>query len=140
MTRAMLLSNIVEMAEKALSGPVHGADVADVPAVRRPAARTRRRTRARTARLYPSTVGGYFYLLVLVATGVGIGITWTGDWRDGVKWIGGALILAAVIRLVLPARSAGMLAVRNRAVDAVMLSAVGATLIILSESIPNQPL
>ncbi len=92
------------------------------------------------ARLYPSTIGGYFYLLVLAATGVGIGIAWTGDWRDGVKWIGGALIFAAAIRLVLPARSAGMLAVRNRAVDAFMLSAVGAVVIILSESIPNQPL
>ncbi len=92
------------------------------------------------ARLYPSTIGGYFYLVALVATGVGIGIAWTGDWRLGVKWIGGALIFAAAIRLVLPARRAGMLAVRNRAVDAVMLSVVGAALIVLSEAIPNQPL
>ena len=33
-----------------------------------------------------------------------------------------------------------MLAVRNRAVDAGLLSVAGATLIFLSESIPNQPL
>jgi hypothetical protein len=91
-------------------------------------------------RRHPSTIGGLFYLVVLGITAVGIVISWTGDWRLGVKWIGAALLLGAVVRLVLPRRDAGMLAVRNRAVDAVMLSGVGATLILLSESIPNQPL
>ena len=91
-------------------------------------------------RRYPSTIGGLFYLVVLAITAVGIGISWTGDWRLGVKWVGSALILGAVVRLVLPRRDAGMLAVRNRVVDAVMLSGVGATLIFLSETIPNQPL
>ena len=91
-------------------------------------------------RRHPSTIGGLFYLVVLAITAVGIVISWTGDWRLGVKWIGAALILGAVVRVVLPRRDAGMLAVRNRAVDAVMLSGVGVTLIFLSESIPNQPL
>jgi len=91
-------------------------------------------------RRHPSTIGGLFYLVVVAITAVGIVISWTGDWRLGVKWIGAALILGAVVRLVLPRRDAGMLAVRNRAVDAVMLSAVGATVIFLTESIPNQPL
>jgi len=91
-------------------------------------------------RRHPSTIGGLFYLVVLVTTGVGIGIAWTGDWRLGVKWVGAALILGAVARLVLRRKDAGMLAVRNRAVDAALLGGVGATLIFLSESIPNQPL
>jgi hypothetical protein len=91
-------------------------------------------------RWHPSTIGGMFYLLVLAATGVGIAISWAGDWRLGVKWVGGALILGAATRLVLRRRDAGMLAVRNRVVDALTLSAVGAMLIFLSESIPNQPL
>jgi hypothetical protein len=91
-------------------------------------------------RRHPSTIGGLFYLVVLAVTGVGIVISWTGDWRLGVKWIGAALVLGAVVRLVLPRRDAGMLAVRNRVVDAVMLSGVGAAVIFLSESIPNQPL
>jgi multisubunit Na+/H+ antiporter MnhB subunit len=92
------------------------------------------------ARRYPSTIGGFCYLLVLAATGVGVGVVWAGDWRDGVKWIGGAMIAAAAIRLVLPTRSAGMLAVRKRGVDAFLLAAVGVGVIFLSESIPNQPL
>jgi hypothetical protein len=91
-------------------------------------------------RRYPSTIGGLFYLVVLAITAVGIVISWTGDWRLGVKWIGAALVLGAVVRVVLPRRDAGMLAVRNRVIDAVMLSGVGVTLIFLSESIPNQPL
>ncbi len=76
-------------------------------------------------RRLPSTVGGLCYLVVLAITGVGIGIAWTGDWRLGVKWVGVALVLGAAARLVLRRKDAGMLAVRNRAVDAAMLSAVG---------------
>jgi hypothetical protein len=91
-------------------------------------------------RRHPSTIGGLCYLVVLATTAVGIGIAWTGDWRLGVKWVGASLILGAVARLVLRRKDAGMLAVRNRAVDATLLGVVGATLIFLSESIPNQPL
>ena len=35
----------------------------------------------------------------------------------GIRWFGGALVFAALVRLVLPARDAGMLAVRRRLVD-----------------------
>jgi hypothetical protein len=91
-------------------------------------------------RRYPSTIGGFFYLLVLAATGIGIWISWSDDWRWGVKWIGAALILAGLVRLVLRQRDAGMLAVRKRWIDVLMLVGGGATLIFLSESIPNQPL
>jgi hypothetical protein len=89
---------------------------------------------------HPSTIGGLVYLVVLALTGVGLAICWAADWRLGVKWVGGALVLGAVARLVLRRRDAGMLAVRNRVVDAVLLSAVGVILVFLSESIPNQPL
>ena len=91
-------------------------------------------------RRHPSTIGGLLYLVVLATTGVGIAIAWTGDWRLGVKWVGAALVLGAIARLVLPRRDAGMLAVRNRVVDAALLSVVGTIMIFLSESIPNQPL
>ena len=50
------------------------------------------------------------------------------------------LLLASVVRLVLPTREAGMLAVRHRVVDCVMLSTVGVILVILASTIPNQPL
>jgi hypothetical protein len=91
-------------------------------------------------RRYPSTIGGMVYLAVLAATLVGVGVVATGSWRVGTRWIGGALLFAALIRLVLPARDAGMLAVRHRSVDCLMLAGVGALLLFLAATIPNQPL
>lgn len=90
-------------------------------------------------RRYPSTIGGLFYLVVLAGTAVGIGIVWTGSWRLGTDWMGGSLIAAAAVRLVLPHRDAGMLAVRHRLTDCVLLAGAGGLLIFLAATIPNQP-
>ena len=90
-------------------------------------------------RRYPSTIGGLFYLGILIATAVGVGIAWAGDWRLGVRWLGGALIAAGGLRLLLRQRDAGMLAVRHRLVDVLLLTGVGAALVFLAGSIPNQP-
>jgi len=90
-------------------------------------------------RRHPSTIGGMFYLVILGATAVGLGITWAGNWRLGVQWMAGALIVAAVLRLVLPRRDAGMLAVRHRLFDCLLLGGVGALLIFLAQTIPDQP-
>ncbi len=90
-------------------------------------------------RRYPSTIGGAFYLLVLVTGAIGIAIVWSGDWRLGIRCLAGALCFAALLRLVLPARDAGMLAVRNRFFDAVLLGGVGAAIFFLVTTIPDQP-
>ncbi|WP_426246983.1 DUF3017 domain-containing protein [Nocardioides sp. LHG3406-4] len=90
-------------------------------------------------RRYPSTIGGAFYLVVLVVAAVAIGVVVGGSWRTGIRWLGGALVFAAVVRVVLKSRDAGMLAVRSKWIDAVMLSGVGAALIFLAGSIPDQP-
>ena len=70
---------------------------------------------------------------------MGLAITARGDWRIGVRWIAAALLAAAVLRLFLPARDAGMLAVRRRAVDVALLAIVGLALVVLTVTIPNQP-
>jgi hypothetical protein len=90
-------------------------------------------------RRYPSTIGGACYLVVLATSTVGLWITARGDWRLGVRWIAGSLLVAAVLRLLLPVREAGMLAVRRRAVDVTLLAVVGVALFVLSVTIPNQP-
>jgi hypothetical protein len=94
---------------------------------------------AEPGRRYPSTIGGAVYLLVLVSSGVGLWIVGRGDWRPGVRTIAVSLLVAAAVRLVLPARDAGMLAVRRRVLDVALLAVVGVTLLALSSSIPNQP-
>jgi Protein of unknown function (DUF3017) len=89
-------------------------------------------------RSYPSTIGGAFYLVVLAVSALGIGIVWGGDWRLGIRCLAAGLCFAAVLRLVLPARDAGMLAVRNRFFDALLLGGLGAAIFFLSATIPNQ--
>lgn len=87
----------------------------------------------------PSTLGGAIYLGVLAMALVGIGIAAGGAWRTGVSWLGASLIAASVARLLLPEDDAGMLTVRSRNLDAVMLSVVGVVLMVLAATIPNQP-
>jgi len=90
-------------------------------------------------RRYPSTIGGVCYLLVLAAAAFGLAITAHGSWRLGVRWIAASLLVAAVLRLLLPSRDAGMLAVRRRSIDVLLLTVVGIALIVLSVTIPDQP-
>jgi hypothetical protein len=78
--------------------------------------------------------------VVLIATAVGIGITWQShDWRLGIRIVAASLAAAATLRLVLPERDAGMLAVRPRAVDVIMVGAISVALFVLAENIPDQP-
>ncbi|HWM72493.1 MAG TPA: DUF3017 domain-containing protein [Nocardioides sp.] len=92
-------------------------------------------------RRYPSTIGGAFYIGILIATAIGIGIVYEShDWRLGVRVVAGALFAAALLRLVLPQKDAGMLAVRHRLIDVGLLVAVGGALFILAGTIPDQPL
>ena len=90
-------------------------------------------------RRYPSTIGGAFYLVVLALAAVGIAIVWSGNWRLGMRCLAGGLCFAAVVRLVLPGRDAGMLAVRNRFFDVLVLGGLGAAIFFLATTIPNQP-
>lgn len=89
---------------------------------------------------FPARVGGIFYLAIMAATVVGLGIVASGAWRNGVRLMAAALILAAALRLFLREPQAGMLAVRHRFLDASILAAAGAAIIVLASSIPNQPL
>lgn len=93
-----------------------------------------------TERRYPSTIGGAIYIAVLIAAGVGVALVVSDDWRLGVRVIAGALAGAAAVRLVLPQRDAGMLAVRHRFIDVLMLAGVAIALFVLTGSIPDQPM
>ncbi|CAM3859300.1 DUF3017 domain-containing protein [Nocardioides zeicaulis] len=90
-------------------------------------------------RRYPSTIGGAFYLLVLAVVAVALVVVSLGDWRAGIRLMGGALVFAALVRLVLRRRDAGMLAVRHKVLDALVLALLGGALLFLAGSIPDQP-
>ena len=87
----------------------------------------------------PQTIGGLFYLVVLGMAAVGLAITAGGAWRTGVSWIGAALLVAAAVRLVLSEHGAGMLRVRRKVPDVLMLVVAGVALLVLAVVVPNQP-
>jgi hypothetical protein len=86
----------------------------------------------------PQTLGGVVYLGVLAAALVGLVIVLAGAWRTGLSWIGAGLLVAAFGRLVLSERGAGMLRVRRRWSDVLMLTVAGVGLIVLAVVVPNQ--
>jgi hypothetical protein len=70
---------------------------------------------------------GVVYSLLLLCTVAAMGLVWSSprDVRWGADLFGAGLLLSAVARVVLPARSAGMLATRQRWTDAVTLTVLG---------------
>ncbi|WP_370249702.1 DUF3017 domain-containing protein [Nocardioides sp.] len=91
-------------------------------------------------RRYPSTLGGLCYLVLLVVAAVAVLLSAFDDWRLGVRMLAGVLGAAALLRLVLPQRDAGMLAVRHRAIDVALLLGVALALFLLVGSIAaDQP-
>ena len=87
----------------------------------------------------PRTVGGAVYLTVLAATGAGLAVVAFGPWRVGVTIIGAALLAGALLRLVIPNDKAGMLGMRPKAFDVLVLGVLGVALAVLAAVIPNQP-
>ncbi len=77
---------------------------------------------------------------MLLTAGLGVVLVVLDDWRVGVRVVAGALAAAGVLRLVLPQRDAGMLAVRHRFVDVALLVGVAVALYFLAGDIPDQPL
>ncbi|TNC21621.1 DUF3017 domain-containing protein [Amycolatopsis alkalitolerans] len=60
-------------------------------------------------------------------------------WRQGAVIIGGALLVAAVFRAVLPDVRAGLLAIRGRPVDVLTYAGLGTVVLFLAFTITNGP-
>ena len=121
------------------AAPQSGAPVAPVaPAAQ--GGRVARRAAITRARRERSLIGVVPYLAVLLCTIAGVYIAFrdgsAGGGAGGVI-AGLALLMGAVIRAVLPARLAGLLASRRRATDVVTLAAFGACLLIAGLVLPR---
>ena len=68
---------------------------------------------------------------------VGLALVAVEHWRKGLTVMGLALAGAALLRLFLPERRVGFLAVRSRPVDVVLLAAAGVALTAISLAIPG---
>jgi hypothetical protein len=74
-------------------------------------------------------------LAVLVAVGIGLLEVAVDHWRRGLVVIGAALVVAGALRLFLPVRRVGFLAVRSRPMDVVLLVGTGLVLAVVALSI-----
>ena len=73
--------------------------------------------------------------LGLVAVGLMLGAL--VRWRAGALLVGVGILLAAVLRLVLPVRRSGLLVVRSRRIDVAVLLFLGAALVVLAAAVPQ---
>jgi hypothetical protein len=81
---------------------------------------------------------GLTYLVVLACVAFGMVLVWYSprDVRWGAAFAGAALVVSSVARLVLPGRFAGMLACRQRYLDAGTLAVLGLGIAIVGLLLP----
>ncbi len=73
--------------------------------------------------------------LVAVIALVGMGLVLTQHWRRGAVLLGVALLVAAVLRLAVPAERVGLLAIRGKTVDVLCYSGFGVAMVLLAATI-----
>ena len=78
-------------------------------------------------------------LTVLVGGLVGLSLIALDHFRAGCLVLGFSVLFAAVARLVLPARRVGLLVVRSRAFDVLVLTMMGSSLVVLAIIVPPPP-
>ncbi|CAN5380514.1 hypothetical protein BH24ACT9_BH24ACT9_02010 [soil metagenome] len=76
------------------------------------------------------------YIAVGLVVAAGLVLILLEYWRRGVVTIGGAMGLAGLLRLLLPARRAGLLSVRSRGFDVAAYVFLGVTVIGIGLAIP----
>ena len=76
---------------------------------------------------------------VLLAVLIGLAAVGQHYWRTGLSLIGLALVVAGLLRGFLPVRRVGLLAVRSRPFDTLLLLSAGIALVALVYSVPTRP-
>jgi Protein of unknown function (DUF3017) len=80
------------------------------------------------------------FAVVMLIVVIGIVRIVMYHWREGTTEIGVALLVAAVLRMILPDSKVGLLAVRTRKVDILLYSGFAAMIIFISLTITGGPL
>jgi hypothetical protein len=86
----------------------------------------------------PSKLAWLPYLIVLAGAAVGMLIAWQGSKyaARGAGLIGASLLVAALARLILPERYAGLLASRRKASDVLGFAVFGAAVLAVAIALP----
>ena len=93
-----------------------------------------------TAPVHHRSLPQWPLLIVVAGVLLGLGVAWIGPntWRLGCLVIGSALGIGAVMRIALPDREAGLLQVRSRAFDIMVLAVGGAAIIAWALAVPGR--
>ncbi len=74
---------------------------------------------------------------VLVVVAIGLLSVTAGNWRRGLVLMGLALVLTGVLRMLLPVRRVGFLAIRSQTTDVVLTLGAGLALTGIALAIPS---
>ena len=121
------------------AGPQRGPAAAPPPVHHQGFPRSPRRiASARNASPAALAVAWLPYLIVLAGVAAGMFVIWQGSQYagQGAGLVGGTLLVAAVTRLVLPPRYAGLLVTRGKALDVAAFAVLGTALLAVAASLP----
>jgi hypothetical protein len=76
-------------------------------------------------------------LVVIVVVGAGLLLVAADRWRSGLVVMGLALVAAGMLRLFLPLRQIGFLAVRSRPIDVALTTGVGLAVVVIALATPT---
>ncbi len=83
-------------------------------------------------------VGRQWPLLTVLGGGVaGLGLVALDHFRPGCLLLGGSVLAAGLARLLLPSRRVGLLVVRSRPFDVMVLVTMGLSLVVLAVVVPT---
>jgi hypothetical protein len=119
--------------------PVHHDATPATPAAAAGPAGHRTARTTRTARdPRPSKLAWLPYLIVLAGAATGMLVVWQGSKYAGrgAALIGASLLVAALARLILPERYAGLLASRRKATDVLGFAVFGAAVLAVAIALP----
>jgi hypothetical protein len=88
------------------------------------------------SRLLPRSVGSGLYLVALMGVAGSLVLVAIGAWRWGVGGVGVVFLLTAVARVFVSEAHVGMLQVRSKTIDVLMLTLLGCFLIALAITVP----
>ncbi|MFI9385074.1 DUF3017 domain-containing protein [Kutzneria sp. NPDC052558] len=79
------------------------------------------------------------FVLVLAIAAAGILLIFLYHWRIGSGLIGGSLLFAAALRLLLPEKQLGLIALRRRFTDVLLYGGFGVLIVLVAATITGGP-
>lgn len=89
------------------------------------------------ARARAKSMNQWPLLIVIGCALVGLVLVWIGHWRWGASVVGAAMCLGGVERVLLSRRTAGLLQVRSKLFDLMVLFGSGLAIIVLALVVPG---